>query len=82
MGDGIRKAFIIASAILDSPGIILIDEIENGLHHKSQDIVWKAIIEWSKEYNIQFFITTHSYEMIERLTRQIDEQDKNTLKSI
>ena len=81
MGDGIRKAFIIASAILDSPGIILIDEIENGLHHKSQDIVWKAIIEWSKEYNIQFFITTHSYEMIERLTRQIDEQDKNTLKA-
>ncbi len=81
MGDGIIKALAISIAIFGKHGIILIDEIENGLHHKSQDIVWKAIIEWAKEYNIQFFITTHSYEMIERLTCLLDEQNENILKA-
>ena len=83
MGDGVVKSLRIAIAILSDPDIdiVIIDEIENGLHHKSQDIVWKAIIEWAKEYNIQFFITTHSYEMIERLTRQLDDADKEILKA-
>ncbi|MBN2064993.1 MAG: AAA family ATPase [Sedimentisphaerales bacterium] len=83
MGDGVAKALSIAIAILSDPGvnIILIDEIENGLHHKSQEIVWKAIIQWAKEYNIQFFITTHSYEMIERLTGLLGDDESGLLRA-
>ena len=45
-------------------GIILIDEIENGLHYSIQTKVWKAIAEAAHEFNVQIFATTHSYEMI------------------
>ena len=79
MGDGIVKALSIAIAILNNHDIILIDEIENGLHHKSQEIIWKAIIQWAKEYNIQFFITTHSYEMIERISDIITDNNNEKM---
>jgi len=43
-------------------GVVLIDEIENGLHYSGQEHFWKAIFEWSARLNVQVFATTHSYE--------------------
>jgi predicted ATPase len=44
--------------------ILLIDEIENGLHHSVYEDVWKGIgaLAWSE--NIQVFVTTHSEECV------------------
>ena len=65
MGDGILRVFSIISAISDMEnGIILIDEIENGLHYSSQEILWNAIFKFAKEFNVQVFATTHSMECI------------------
>jgi len=43
---------------------ISIDEIENGFHYSSQEILWNAIINSAKEFNVQIFATTHSLECV------------------
>jgi len=66
MGDGILKLLIILSAIYNAKdGFVFIDEIENGLHYSSLEILWIGIFEASKKFNVQVFATTHSWECIE-----------------
>lgn len=63
LGQGILKFLGIALAMLDAKdGIVLVDEIDNGLHHSIQKHLWKAIFEWANKLNVQVFATTHSYE--------------------
>ena len=45
-------------------GVVLIDEIDNGLHHSTQEILWKAVFAWAEKLNVQVFATTHSYECV------------------
>lgn len=45
-------------------GILLIDEIENGLHYSVQKDVWKVIQKAAIDFNVQVFATTHSRECI------------------
>lgn len=69
LGNGIKKILDILSAIFEKQnGILLIDEIENGLHYSSLSVLWKAIINRVLNSNLQLFITTHSYECIEAMT--------------
>jgi AAA15 family ATPase/GTPase len=68
MGDGIRRLLSIIVNIADSQdGIVLIDEIENGFHYTSLEILWRAILKTANIYNVQLFITTHSQECIAAL---------------
>ena len=46
-------------------GIVLIDEIENGIHHSAISKVWQAIGDAARRFNTQIVATTHSYECIE-----------------
>ena len=65
MGGGIASFLSIALAMLDmQDGIVLIDEIEAGLHHSVQEKLWKAVFNWAEKLNVQVFATTHSYECI------------------
>ena len=45
--------------------IILIDEIENGVHHNYHEHGWELINGQATKLNQQFFITTHSYESLQ-----------------
>lgn len=65
MGGGIASFLSIALAMLDmQDGIVLIDEIEVGLHHSIQEKLWKGVFNWAEKLNVQVFATTHSYECI------------------
>jgi len=69
MGDGMRKVLALMAAIAAMKnGVLLIDEIENGLHYSSLSVAWKAILAACKEYNVQLIATTHSDECIEALS--------------
>nr|VFK60190.1 MAG: ATPase/GTPase, AAA15 family [Candidatus Kentron sp. TUN] len=69
MGDGIIKILAILVAILETKdGVLLIDEIENGLHYTALVPLWKAIFKMARESNVQLFIATHSYECISAMT--------------
>ena len=66
MGDGLGNMASILLAISSTPGgIVLVDEIENGLHYSTLSDVWKAIAETARRYDTQVFATTHSFECIE-----------------
>jgi AAA15 family ATPase/GTPase len=73
MGDGIRRILSILAAVSDTQdGILLIDEIENGLHYSTLKILWKALLKAVEVYHVQLFVTTHSNECIEALSSLCD----------
>ncbi|MFH1096533.1 MAG: AAA family ATPase [Candidatus Desantisbacteria bacterium] len=73
MGDGMRLILAMMAAIADMKnGVLLVDEIENGLHYTSLSVMWKAIFAACKEYNVQLIATTHSYECIEAFSNVYD----------
>jgi Fe-S cluster assembly ATPase SufC len=59
----------LASILLSMPeqegGMILVDELENGLYYKKLSFVWRALLEFSVTYRCQLFVSTHSAECIE-----------------
>jgi len=65
LGGGIIKFLSVALAMLDSrDGIVLIDEVENGLDYEARRKLWEVILNWAQELNVQVFATTHSWECI------------------
>lgn len=65
MGGGmVRLATITINMAEARGGVILIDEIENGLHHRVMPKVWGLICELSRRFETQVFATTHSWECI------------------
>jgi len=66
LGDGIARLFGIALALVNAKdGILLIDEIENGLHYSLQSDLWHFIFRVARHLNVQVFATSHSWDMIE-----------------
>lgn len=76
LGDGIFRLLSIILAIsFCNNGVVLIDELENGLHYSSQEIIWEAIIKFSLDYNVQIFTTTHSFELISAYCSALKKQN-------
>lgn len=66
MGDGLnRLVSILLTLATNRDGLVLIDEIENGLHHSVLSKVWQVINDAAHRFNVQVIATTHSYECIE-----------------
>ena len=65
LGDGAGRLFGLAIALFASRnGFLLIDEVENGLHHTVLYDLWRLIIQAAEENNVQVFATTHSFDSI------------------
>ena len=65
MGAGmIHFTRIVLALALAPGGVVLIDEIENGLHHSVLAEVWGAIAKTAEQFNVQIFATTHSFECV------------------
>ena len=45
-------------------GFLLIDEIENGIHHTAQRDLWTMILHTAHENDIQVLATTHSWDCV------------------
>ncbi len=66
MGEGMNRLLGIALALVNAKdGILLIDEIESGLHYSVQPDMWRLIFETAAKLNVQVFATTHSWDCIE-----------------
>jgi AAA15 family ATPase/GTPase len=75
LGDGINRIFTIALALINAKNkILLIDEIDLGLHHSVQRKLWEIIFKFSKELNVQVFATTHSQDCVEAFTNVLNEE--------
>jgi hypothetical protein len=65
LGSGVVRALGIASAIpLYKEGVLLVDEIENGIYHTRLHDFWNAIDHMAKLFNVQIVATTHSAECL------------------
>jgi hypothetical protein len=65
MGEGLARLLSISVAILScKDGVVLIDEIENGLHHEALQRTWSGIADAARHAPAQIFATTHSRECI------------------
>jgi AAA15 family ATPase/GTPase len=61
MGDGVGRMLGIVLAIVHAKnGILLVDEIDTGLHFSIMSDMWKLVWETAKKLNVQVFATTHS----------------------
>ncbi|MGP1382020.1 MAG: AAA family ATPase [Thainema sp.] len=61
MGDGVWRILGLALAIVNAKdGILLVDEIDAGLHFTAMADMWKLIWKTAKRLNVQVFATTHS----------------------
>ncbi len=68
MGDGMRRLLALSVSLNRAQnGILLIDEIDTGLHYSVMIDLWKLIVENARRLNIQVFATTHSWDCIEGL---------------
>ena len=66
MGAGMTHlARIILAAASVRHGVVLVDEIENGLHHSVLPDVWRVVGKAVEQFDLQMFATTHSFECIE-----------------
>ena len=78
MGDGIWRLFSLAIAITQCRGgVLLVDEIDTGLHHTAMSDMWKLIIEASHKFDVQVFATTHSSDCLASLASNTTEYLKN-----
>ena len=65
LGEGMNRMFGISLALVSARnGMLLIDEIESGLHYSVQPNVWRLVFEVARRLNIQVFATTHSWDCI------------------
>jgi AAA15 family ATPase/GTPase len=76
-GDAMNRiAEIILKIINNQDSILLIDEIENGIHHSNQIAFWDFLYRLAEQLNVQIFATTHSLEMTEAFIKAgLDRQD-------
>jgi predicted ATPase len=79
LGEGMNRLFIVALGLVNAQnGILLIDEVESGLHYSAQANLWRLVLQLARELNIQVFATTHSKDCImafNEATKELADED-------
>jgi hypothetical protein len=78
---GISRFIAMLSAVLiRGQGVVLIDEIENGISYKIFQSLWKYLLKFAVDNDTQIFATTHSLECVRALLPAMqDHEDDFTL---
>lgn len=75
MGTGVRRLLSIVTTILTAEGsLVLIDEVDAGLHHSALLLLWEAVLEAAAAFDVQVVATTHSREALERLVEAVERE--------
>lgn len=70
LGDGLKHLLALTLSLSSAQGgVLLVDEIDTGLHYTVIEDMWKLIIETSRRLNVQVFATTHSFDCVRALAR-------------
>jgi AAA domain, putative AbiEii toxin, Type IV TA system/AAA domain len=68
LGEGLTRLFSLALALAETRGgVLLVDEIENGLHHSVHEKLWRFMGTVARRLDIQVFATTHSWDCVQGL---------------
>jgi len=65
LGDGVYRILLIALSLVNAQySVLLIDELELGLHYSALEKLWEIIFKYAQKWNIQVFATTHSQDVL------------------
>lgn len=69
LGDGVTRFLVFSGQIsaLETGGVLLLDEIDVGLHVSVMEKLWDLVLSISESRNIQVFATTHSDDCLRGL---------------
>ena len=71
----VRAAVILSLCILGTNRMLLVDEVENGLHHAAIPPLLAALLKFSRDRGVQVFVTTHSLSVLEGLHEVLSRTD-------
>lgn len=67
-GEGMRRLLALSLSLARTQGgILLVDEIDTGLHYSIMGEMWLLVVEAAKQYDIQVFSTSHSLDCFKGL---------------
>ncbi len=72
-----RAATVLLAITHRQNGLVMIDEVENGIFHARQRDFSRALLELARTYEAQLFLTTHSYEWIRNFIEAADEKTED-----
>ncbi|MEM1169758.1 MAG: ATP-binding protein [Cyanobacteria bacterium P01_H01_bin.35] len=76
MGEGIWRILALAIALVSAQGgVLLVDEIDTGLHFSTMSDMWKLIWKTAKKLDVQVFATTHNSDCWSSLANVIQNED-------
>jgi hypothetical protein len=65
LGDGMRHLLMIALLLVSARnGVLLVDEIDTGLHYTVMVDLWRLVFRTAERSNVQVLATTHSWDCI------------------
>ena len=65
LGEGATRFFALALAVAKTRnGVLLVDEVESGLHYSIQVELWRLPVEMVLDFQVQIFATTQSEDAI------------------
>lgn len=70
-----RAAMLLSECVLKDERIILVDEIENGLHYKALTPLLEVLLRLAEERRVQVFATTHSIDVLHGLQELLKQKD-------
>jgi hypothetical protein len=74
VGEGMNRLFGITLALTNAKdGMLLIDEIDSGLHYSVQTDLWRLIFQVARRLDVQVFATTHSWDCVEAFQQATQE---------
>lgn len=76
MGDGMWRLLGIALCLVRARGgVLLIDEIDTGLHYTVMDEMWRLIYDAATRFDVQVFAATHSRDCTQSLAAIVPTED-------
>lgn len=77
LGDGVRKVLaVILSIYKCRGGILIIDELDNGLHFSVMTQLWEVILYMCQKHHTQIFASTHSLDLVKSLVKAIGQSEQ------
>ena len=77
LGGGFTWLFALALGAAATPNqMLLIDDIDAGLHHRAMDAMWTMVMEAARRRDLQVFATTHSIDCLTSLRRACERDDR------
>ena len=75
-GDALRRAVLLASTLhaLKGGGVLLIDEIETGIHVSALQRVFAWLANAAKQFDVQIIATTHSLEAVDAIAQSVTDR--------